>query len=551
MKRNVKLILMLIAVVLIAASVFCVSASADEAVFTVTTKDGDVTEYVYETEFPYVFADLQDGDTVTLKKSIKIDDGIGILSTEDKPREIYIDLAGKGIYRTVKSTVISVSHYSTLNIYSSAPGGYVSVYDESNTSIGGCAFNVAGTGARLNLGTITVGEKTYPGSNVSVYASAILDVRKSGTVGAYCDGANLIANIADWAGAIGARNTDGEVVVKNSNVLALDNNNLFHLEVSDEDGDIPHMTIDNCRVYRMVSGSRNQLFNQLSGYVTIKDTVTNCTLASGTSGPLTEAITLVGNNVFASKSIAAEAVKDYNEEVLARVNQDYKFINGESTLNVLSMYGRVQDLADIKADASVLVSAEDTEKFVWKFNDEETETVWKKGETPTPEYELQIGGISGLYKNGWISSVREDGVTVYEGGPVLDFNIKISLENDGRLFYHVLIPAEVYDGGYMVFDGCSIDNAGVSASDFELREVDGKWYYDCETTYLDAASPDSAVSVLLTCKFTRNGITTYAKGVWNITLSSYIDKVLETEEDAVYTAEEYAFVKTVKSKYFE
>ena len=551
MKRNMKLIVLLAALTLIIASVFCVSASADDAVFTVTSKDGTVTEYLYETELPYIFSDLQDGDTVTLKKSIKLDSGITISSKETAPREIFIDLAGKGLYRTTKSTVVSLSHYTTLNVYSSAPGGYVSVYSESNSAEGGCAFNVVGVDAKLNIGAMTVGEKAYPGSNVSVYASAILDVRKAGTIGAYCDGANLFANVADWAGAIGARNTDGEIVVKNSNVVALDNNRILHLEVSEEDGEIPSMTIDNCRIYRMVSGSRKQLFNQLSGYITIKDTVTNCSLTAETSGPLAEAITLVGNNVFASSAVATEAVKDYNGEVLARVNQDYKFVNGDSTLNCIAMYGRVQDLAGIKADSSVLVSADDTARFIWKFGEEETETVWKKGEAPTPEYELQNGGISGLYKNGWISSVREDGAVVYEGGPVLDFNVKVSVESDGRLFYHVLIPATVYDGGYIVFDSCSIDNAGVSASDFVRREVDGKWYYDYETTYLDATNPDSEVSVMLTCKFTKNGTATYAKGVWNLTLSSYVDKVLKTEEASVYTPEEYAFVKIIKSKYFE
>ena len=139
MKTTIKFLWILIACISVLAAVSVISfAERKDPFFTVTDADGEVTEYFTASEFVGLLQnDVPDGITITVCKDIDLNMGenteIEILS-ETKAKEIYINLAGNGIYNKEKMTMFNVGANVTFNVYSSEPGAYLSTEPPSQPS---------------------------------------------------------------------------------------------------------------------------------------------------------------------------------------------------------------------------------------------------------------------------------------------------------------------------------------------------------------------------------------------------------------------------------
>ena len=184
------------------------AAGSSTALFTVTDPEGNTVEYYNKADFAEMIVEAADGSTIKLCKTIELgmaeNSMIEMEATKENPREITLDLAGFGIYNKEKMTLFGVGSYTTLNVYSSAPGGFM--YTIAGPSWGGCIFNISGTGSLVNCGTMTIDDVTYPGSNLSTFSSCFINMVGTGTFGFRGVSGNHFAAAADWKGFICPRN---------------------------------------------------------------------------------------------------------------------------------------------------------------------------------------------------------------------------------------------------------------------------------------------------------------------------------------------------------
>ena len=133
MKKYIRFIIFVLALALTVAAFVFASFAETEAppAFTVYGSDGNPTGvmgYSFE-ELRNVASVLADGDTVVLNTDLEASNSFYIVSTEDSPRTVNLDLNGKRIYTTRKITpaLLCAGSYTTLNVYSSVPGAVLYV----------------------------------------------------------------------------------------------------------------------------------------------------------------------------------------------------------------------------------------------------------------------------------------------------------------------------------------------------------------------------------------------------------------------------------------
>ena len=110
------------------------------------------------------------------------------------------------------------------------------------------------------------------------------------------------------------------------------------------------------------------------------------------------------------------------------------------------------------------------------------------------------------------------------------------------------MPGNLVKDGALDFANITIAGVEYSRFDWEEVEVDGETYYRTITPEISADDINKRIEIYIPCDFGKN---VYTKSLWNITLSDYIDAVLDTESEGKYSKEDYEFVRSVKDEFLK
>lgn len=193
---------------------------------------------------------LPSGHTFVLNGDVVLNESALLFaSTADAPVTLNIDLNGHALVRGVTGVMFQVGAYTTLNVYSSVPGGRViasTTNAEGNINDGGTAFvisdgtnNSNATTDKLLVGTrgditeayINVGKfGDIPGSNMTVIAERAYYGFKGGENCAITvDGATTIAPGTADTTAIQTYVYDGDIIFKNAILVVPTKDNVVNI----------------------------------------------------------------------------------------------------------------------------------------------------------------------------------------------------------------------------------------------------------------------------------------------------------------------------------
>jgi hypothetical protein len=542
MKKTIKFLFVLIVCIAALATVSVISFAAEKTpLFTVTDADGEVTEYFTASEFVGLLQnDVPDGITITICKDIDLNMGENTaieMESYTKKKNIYINLAGNGIYNKEKMTMFSVGTNITLNVYSSEPGAYMSTVSQGKGNWGGCIFNISGRGATVNCGTMEINGVTYDGNNVSSFSSCFVNLSGSGTVGYNGVGGNHYAAVADWKGFLCPRTGTGSINFKDTNLVIIDCTQFIHSESAD-----PSISFDNCVIVDS-AGKSGKLLNGALASIYFKDCISTFSIIS-TEASSSATINLEGENIFGSElGFNTALVKNAEGKVLAKTNKELTFVGGATELIAYDRFLEKFTLPAPKLkDACILCDPEDTESYEWIYEDQTATETWHKDSEPTPPFSLSGSAKAGLYKPGWVKKVVDVDSYQMTGGLVADFDIKVAAEYDGYVKFYIFIPAFLVEDGNIDFTALTVDGGVYGKGDWTETEIDGEKYYYATTPYLEEEEIDRNIEFYMPCEFSdKGGKFVEVNTVWNINLSEYVDKVL-AEEDK-WTDDQIALVE--------
>ena len=549
MKKIIMIILS--AVIMIAATVFvsfAEDAPEEVYIFSVVDKDGNtISSGASATDFKTAVGNLADGDTIVLNGDIRTDAKTVFTSTEDAPKTVNINLNGYKIYSLRKTTLISVVDYTTLNIYSSEPGGVLYVTDDS---MGGNVLNIVGDNAVINIGEMTVGDVTYPGTNVSTYCSCLIDLYAESNYKPTNE--NSFVNInggshysihSDYSGYIIPRCGKATFNIKNADIYLFETRAPINSAGADTT-----LNMENCRMLQY-NAVAVKLFNSANGTVNLKDCIFTNSL--GASAGSTGTVNLIGRNVFNSSG-----------------EEDLGLVVGGSDLKVVTTYSSYEMNSGVKEityfdksgsfvpvvvqlpellNASRYVSEEGV-KYRFIKGKNKVEQLWAADEEPEFPFEIEDVSVQGIYKSGYFVYEGSDGCLTYEAGLVEDFKLKVSaVYSDEYLYFNIFIPAYLIDEGYIDFVNVKIMGDSYAIDDWDEREIDGERYAVAMTREITPDNVNDLIVVNVPFDYLPDKV--YVNASWTFTLNDYVNRVLETESEGLYSAEEYALVTSIKEDY--
>ena len=188
----------------------------------------------------------------------------------------------------------------------------------------------------------------------------------------------------------------------------------------------------------------------------------------------------------------------------------------------------------------MIIRESDAVTYTWEYGKEEIVEVWSKTETPVPPRSLKFDSIEGLYKYGWLRDRSDLDTVRYVGGPVVDFDIKVSCVYEDYLYYNIYVPAYVFEEGYISFVNGRIDGAAFRDSEWTAVTVDGTDYYRYSTVFLEEDEALRDIEIYLPLDINDGSTFVEAKGKWVISLESYIEAANANKES--YTADEMSVV---------
>lgn len=536
MNKKTRIIFVFSLVLLFAAMAFvAVSAYEPGVYYTVTSKDGEVKSYTTPTDFADNFINANDGDTFTLFRNVQLTRGLYMSSTESEPRTINIDLAGNGLFAKVKLTFFDVGNYTTVNIYSSKENAFIYDTTEDGKLGGGCMF-AAGKNARINFGTMLVGDTVYPGSNISTFFSSLANTQKNGTSGIYINGGTHFANISDWKAFVCLRDGDGDIFIKDADLIGVNNPYMLYTDAASKGS----LYVENCNIIR-ADGAKKLLFYQSFGKATIKNCVTNYVLDSG-EGYDADSVTLEGRNIFSSAEAPNVPMIGLENAVIANVNQDFAFKNGEKEMRY---FGTDGNLVEKKLEmpyvqnVGVVADVSDTIEYTWANGLDTVTEIWYASEEPVFPLRLDGKTVEGKYKPHW-TRVEDGRKVTYNGGLSLDFSIKASVEYNGYLCINVYIPADIVTAGYLDFTSILLNGETYGKSLWREVTVDGVNYYRTSTPFIDADKVDEKFVITLGCDFEGK---VHAESSYTVSVPKYVS-IVSANWDS-YPEESRALVEKV------
>jgi hypothetical protein len=173
--------------------------------------------------------------------------------------------------------------------------------------------------------------------------------------------------------------------------------------------------------------------------------------------------------------------------------------------------------------------------------------VWEKGSEIVPPFTLPQQKEDGIYSYGWIKTYNEFGGVTYTSGYIADFDILIGAVYDDYLFFNVYVPAMFIDEGYLDFLNVRIGGDDFPIDEWEECEVNGERYYRAYSTYIDDENINDIFAVTIPISYVGNK---YINSTWYVTVREYVDMVLATEAEGVYTEGEYQVVHKIVEDFF-
>ncbi len=202
--------------------------------FKVVAPDGTETLYYVSTDLEYASRYAPDGATIVLMsnlfKEYQAEDTSILRSIAVRVsggNTLNFDFAGYNIiseyklvmfltsgYRTAEVDGVSVRVPSTLNIYSSKPGAFLSLGEKNTDGHGGCVAN-AESGSVVNIGDY--GE--YSGSNLSTYSACGVNIYSNAVVN--IRGCSMYRMIKDWVGFLYLRSSNATLNIENARIFGV------------------------------------------------------------------------------------------------------------------------------------------------------------------------------------------------------------------------------------------------------------------------------------------------------------------------------------------
>lgn len=557
MRNIIKLLLVVLTLSLAVCAFTFVGYAEDETVtaFSVYDKDGNLKETSGNTSKDLVAAAAasEDGDTIVLNCDLEVTSRIDFGSVEASPKTVNFDLAGYKLYTPKKVTpgLIAVGSYAEVNVYSSKPGGTIYCTCLSDAKLGGPVFNIYGNSGIINVGDFTDGDVSYPGSNLSTYSACLIDIVTDSDSVLRCDdkcrfnvnGGNYYSIHTDYSGYIIPRG--GEIVmnITNANIISVETKAPINSA-----GSQTVLNLTNCCIIQF-EANPIKLFNSALGTVNMKDCITTYRLAAGDASGV-GVVHLEGRNVF-----AATATGDYDINLLAN-NENMQSVTTYSSFELtqgvseLYYYDTLCNFISPMTKEipkllypTIFVPADDVVRYKFVKGSTKVSQNWSVNEKPEYPFDLPIGGEEGVYKYGWHKSTDSSGAIVYTVGYVADYNLKIrAVYENGELYFKLYAPAEIVDGGYIDFVNVSIQGEGYPKDFWEFEEIDGVKYCYAMTSNIAPEDAESPITVRIPCDYGKD---VYVDTTWSFTLKNYIDTVLATEAEALWTEEQYNTVREI------
>lgn len=580
MKKGIKLAALLAAVTLVfAALVLTVGAEEGAqteidttgASFIISNAAGEIVGSGKTAgDFQRAFKNAEDGTTIKLLKTLDITDtgGITIESMANNPREISLDLAGNGIYSHLKFVMFATKNYSTLNVYSSVPGGYVYNNSSRNNDLShsGANFTAGGASATVNLGRYDDGTTVHSGYNLSSYSSAIADASSGGS-GNFRSRINLIEGnyfsvLSDYTGALITRGNNTDIYAKDANIILTYGSFPINSAVAGEDATI---TLEDCILIGEADETK-PLFNNLGGLVTFKNLITNYPLAVQTTtsdARREQSVLILGECVFSARTPMLSSIIASDEEItLGRVSYDYELIGGGRSIQYYpnietldksgNMIMETFELPKLDS-ASVITAPDNVYPVIWSHDDGTLTENWCYGvEIEAPASIILPDEFEeGVWKFGWIMGETDEGTPIYTVGRCLELDIMATVAYDGDgVIYTVIIPAYLIDEGRLLFDSTMINGDSYGAKDWVSVEIDGEEYYYTETPMMSDEDVYTPLKVLITCDYEVNGKSEMICASYELRIEDYANYILGTEADGVYTEEDYEYARTILEELF-
>ncbi len=551
-------IALVLAIAVLAASVVGVTvyAEGEEPLVGYTVYDSDMAEKSELSGSDWTALNqalplLADGDTIVLNSDIRMTSTFYLSSAEDAPREINLDLAGNRLYAFEKMNMIWVNNYTTLNVYSSLPGAEIYSTNVADIGYAGNIYTIGGASAVINSGKFTVGDVTYPGENLTTYSSCLVDLITTGDGGNLCDencalnidGGNYFSIIYDYTGFVIPRCGKATINIRRANLIMMDNRELINSL-----GPETLLNIEDC-VILQANGTSKNLFNNATGKVTLKNCISNFRLAVS-SAATDGVVELVGRNVFAPAESASMAFLNTDEPLTeVTTSAEYELYGGGKTVRYLDGYSNWNYLEKIMYNLESpirYVAEEDVQKYTFKKDKQSVTQFWAKDEQPYFPYTVPSSKEEGVYRYAWQMRYGEDGGIIYTVERIYDGPLLVSVSEDDELLFNIYFPARFDEEGILNYSGAKIDGSFSSKGDWERVTVDGEEYI--RTSFaVDTTDLEREIEIVIPMYF-NSGIN--VETIWRISLRGYIDRVLATESEGIYTAEEYEFVHGLNA-YFE
>ena len=548
-KTGLLLVGLVFALLLSAAVTVYADGEAEVKAFTVTDSEGEiVAEGDTDVELRTAYAALNDGDTVTINKNIEITSRLYTYASEDAPKTVNLDLAGNMIYcfEKIGTAMVCAGKYTTVNVYSSEVGGSIYVTKKSEPDKGSNVFSVLDKSSVLNVGDMTVGENFYPGSNMSTYGACLIDLMASnpGDENSYINisGGTYFSIQSDYSGYIIPRCGETTINIKNADIILHET----RAPINSEGGGTV-LNLENVKLIQY-GGTSVALFGSFAGTVNMKDCVTTCAIkaTNATSGTLN----LIGKNVFTTGAGFDTAIlKTLTDPIAVCTDDAYELFGGgleytyyDKSGALISVHGRVQPLTD----ACRIEERSNTQKYNFISGDQKVSQIWSKDEEPVKPFGLPTDKQPGVYKNAWNKSLEDDGSITYKAGKVADWPIKVNIGYDFGLYFNIYVPAELIEGGYLEHSDVSIDGGSYLRTEWREAEIDGEPYYYATTGTIDESDINREIEVYLPCDY---GNDIHVETTWRLSVEKYFEKVLATEADETYTAEQYDLVYELKELY--
>ena len=307
------------------------------------------------------------------------------------------------------------------------------------------------------------------------------------------------------------------------------------------------LNLENVKILQ-ASGNSVSLFGSFAGTVNMKDCVTTCAIKSTSAS--SGALNLIGKNVFTTGAgFDSALIKNFTDPITVCTDDTYELFSGGLEYNyydksgaLISIHGRVQPLAD----GCRIEERSNTQKYNFISGDQKISQVWSKDEEPVKPFGLPTDKQPGVYKNAWNKSLEDDGSITYKAGKVADWPIKVNLGYDFGLYFNIYVPAELIEDGYLEHSDVSIDGGSYLRTEWRETEIDGEPYYYATTGTIDESDINREIEVYLPCDY---GNDIHVETTWILSVEKYFEKVLATEADETYTAEQYDLVYELKELY--